>query len=130
MAGRWIAAFRDVRWSSALSLAPALVEKGKQVWEKVASRRPAISAPAPQEPIPAEIRLPALERRVGQLEEEAQASFEVTSSIAHQHSQLAEQHAELVQVAEVLLQRTRSLLWACAVLAAAVLGLLIALLIR
>lgn len=117
-------------WKNALGLAPALVEKGRAIWEKVASRRPAISAPAPQGPIPAEIRLPALERRVGQLEEEAQASFEVTSSIAQQQSQLAEQHAELVQVAEVLLQRTRVLSWAGAVLALVVFGLLIAVLLR
>ena len=117
-------------WKNALSLAPALVEKGRAIWENVSSRRQAISAPAARAPIPAEIRLPALERRVSQLEEEAQASFEVTSSIAQQQSQLAEQHAELVQVAEVLLQRTRVLSWACAVLALMVFGLLISALIR
>jgi len=64
-----------------------------------------------QEPVPAEIRIPALERRV-------------------QQSQLAEQHAELVQVAEALLQRTRALSWASVVLALVVCGLLIAVLGR
>lgn len=119
-------------WKNALSLAPALVEKGKAIWEKVSSRRSPVGAPPPslQEPVPAEIRIPALERRVGQLEEEAAASFEVTSAVAQQQSQLAEQHAELVQVAEALLQRTRALSWAGAVLALVVCGLLIAVLGR
>ncbi len=128
MAGRWIASFREVPWKGALSLAPSLVEKGKSLWQKVSSRRSSIGTPAPlpQEPVPAEIRIPALERRVAQLEEEAAASFEVVSSIAQQHSQLTEQHSALVEVAEILLQRTRALLWVCGVLALGVLALVLA----
>lgn len=109
----------------ALALAPSLVEGAKKLWDRVASRdsRRMPSAPS-AEPLPAELRIPALEQRIAGLEGEAASSFEVVSSIAQQHSQLAQQHAELVQVADLLLARTRLLSWSCAILAAALLSLL------
>jgi hypothetical protein len=118
---------QDGQWKSALSLAPALVEKCRQVWQKVSSRGAAISVPvAPAaEPLPAELRIPEVERRVRQLESEAAASFEVVSAIAQQHSQLAEQQAQLVVVVDALLQRTRALVWSCAVLALCIVALLV-----
>jgi hypothetical protein len=118
------------RWKS-LELAPSLVEKAKKLWDKVAIRRaPAASAPSTQDDAPTEIRILALERRVARLEEEAASSFEVVGSIAQQHSQLAEQHSEVVEMADALLVRTRSLVWACGALGAAVLVLLIVVLSR
>lgn len=132
MAARWIGSFRDVPWKNALDLAPSLVEKGKKLWDRVASRAPraSVSTPLPEEPAPAEIRIPALERRVAYLEEEAASSFEVVASIAQQHSQLTEQHSALVQVADLLLVRTRALLWVCGLLALALLALLAILLAK
>lgn len=106
-----------------------LLEKGRSLWERVSSRRSAIEPAAPPESIPAELKIPALERRLGHLEDEASASFEVVSSMAQQHSQLAEQHAEVVQVVERLLQRTRLLLWTSGVLAFALIALAAAVLI-
>jgi hypothetical protein len=104
--------------------AVALVEGAKKLWDGVASRasRRKLSAPPPEQAMPAELRLPALEQRIAGLEDEAASSFEVVSSIAQQHSQLAEQHAELVQVTDALVTRTRLLSWSCAALAAALLA--------
>lgn len=105
------------RWK-ALDLAPSLVEKAKGVWQSVANRgaRPSAARTTPGDG-PAEARIPALERRVAELEGEAAASFEVVGAIAQQHSQLAEQHSELVGLAEALLARTRVLAWAVGALA-------------
>lgn len=110
----------------ALDLAPSLVEKARKLWDKVANRgAPTAPSPSAQDGAPPEIRILALERRVARLEEEAASSFEVVGSIAQQHSQLTEQHSELVQAADLLLARTRALLWACGVLALALLALLL-----
>jgi hypothetical protein len=112
------------RWK-AVELAPSLVEKARRLWDGIASRRPRASEALPPEQAPAEIRIPALERRIAGLEEEAASSFEVVTSIAQQHSQLTEQNAELVQFVDALLARTRLLSWSCGGLAAAFLALLL-----
>lgn len=106
----WIRPFNDVPWKNARSLAPALVESGKKLWDRVANRDSRIGTPA------AEVKSHSLEERITQLEEEAVSSFDVVRSIAQQHSQLTEQHSQLVQAADLLLVRTRVLLLACALL--------------
>lgn len=101
-------------WKNALGLAPALVDSGRKLWERVASRR----SPSPVAD-PA-----ALEQRIGQIESEATASFEVVRAITQQHSQLADQQGELVQAVDALLARTQMLLWVCGGLALGLVALL------
>ena len=120
----------DGAWAKVMSAAPALVEKGRQLWSAVAARSPrppaAGSAEARAE---IEVRVQMLERRAAGLEEEAASSFDVVRSIAEQHSQLAEQNAQLVGAVDGLLARTRLLAWACAALATAAIALLILVLV-
>lgn len=112
MAINWFASLRDVPWSKVIGMAPTIVESGKKIWEKVASRN-AVDAPAattrvgvpqsvPETLSAMEIRLDGLEKKVAQLREEAVASFDVVRSIADQHSQL-------VHAVDVLLVRTQVL---------------------
>ncbi|MGQ0547151.1 MAG: hypothetical protein ACT4P3_17765 [Betaproteobacteria bacterium] len=91
----------------------ALVEKGKELWGRVAARR-ARTASRAEEHAAIEVRVHALEERAAGLEEEAVSSFEVVRSITEQHSQLAEQNARLAETVDALLARTRLLAWACA----------------
>jgi hypothetical protein len=108
MAVSWYAAFRDIPWKKALSVAPSIVEGGRKLWNRIDS----------------------LEVRTAQLGEEAASSFEVVRAIAEQHSQLAEQHAQLVDAVDVLIVRTYVLLWTCAILALAVVALVLVALAR
>lgn len=118
------------RWR-ALDVAPSLVDKAKELWAKVASRRAGTAVPAPlPEQAPVEIRLPAIERRLLHLEEEAASSFEVVAAIAQQHSQFAQQHSELVSVIDALSSRIRGLLWVAGALALASLVLFLLVLTR
>jgi len=130
--GQWFGSFRDAAWSKAVSLAPAMVERCRKLWNGVA-QRPARTAPSatPEEPAGAEA-LPALEvqvhglrSRARRLEDEAAASFEVVRAIAEQHSQLAEQQAALIDAVQLLLARTRALFVALGLVALAVVALLI-----
>jgi hypothetical protein len=106
----------------------ALVEKGRQLWSSVASRK-ARSTHAAEAHAAVEVRLQVLESRAAGLEEEAVSSFEVVRSITEQHSQLAEHNARLAETVDALLARTRLLAWACAAaVCAATLALLAALL--
>jgi len=122
---------RDGAWAKVTSAAPALVEKGKQLWAKVATRSartPVVHAAEAHAEV--EVRVQMLEQRAAGLEEEAVSSFDVVRSIAEQHSQLAEQNAQLVEAVDALLARTRLLAWACAALGAAAVVLLILVLVR
>lgn len=135
MAIGWIAAFKAVPWAKVLHAAPSIVDGGRSLWASVASRRrggaaevtPAAGAGSPSE---IEVRLRTLELRNRQLEEEAVASFDVVRSITEQHSRLAEQQALLVQATDVLLARTRFLLWLFGALVLAAIGLLVYVLSR
>jgi len=138
MAARWIDSFRDIAWAKVRSAAPALVEAGRKLWNSVASRDtalPRVTAEAGPASVPEtlsalEVRVISLESRIKQLSEEATASFEVVKSITAQHSQLAEQQAQLVGAVDVLLLRTRALLWACAGLAIAMIVVVVVALAR
>lgn len=99
--------------------ARALVEKGRQLWDRVASRKARTAAGTAEAHAAVEVRVQALEQRAAGLEEEAVSSFEVVRAIAEQHSQLTEQNARLAEAVDTLLARTRRLGWACAGLAAA-----------
>jgi len=135
-----MAKFSDLSWKNALSLAPALVESGRKLWERVASRRAPSVSPRPGSTPPAtsaadslsalEVKLLGAEQRLAQLEEEAAASLDVVRSITQQQSQLAEQHAELVQAVDALLSRTRLLGWAGVALAVAFVALLVVAIVR
>ena len=107
MAISWYDSLKDLPWSKALGTAPSISERGKALWERVGRR-------APKPPS-------ALEARVGELNEELIASFEVVQA-------MAEQHSELVTAVDVLLARTRLLLRTCAVLGAVLVAVLVLLL--
>lgn len=107
MAIGWYESLKDIPWGKALSVAPAIAERGKALWARVKSREP-------KHPT-------ALEARVAELNEELVASFEVVQA-------MAEQHSELVRAVEVLLARTRVLLRACVVLGAVLVAVLVLLL--
>lgn len=123
MSVNWFASLKDVPWSKVMGMAPAIVENGKKLWDKVSDRSGddhsgETTQSAAQMPVPAaiaafELRLEALEKRSAQLREEVVASFEVVRSITDQHSQV-------VQAVDLLLARTQLLLRFCAGLAAAI----------
>lgn len=119
-------------WKRALGLAPALVDNGRKLWARVASRpRPSSAPPAAAEAAAAgDVRIIALERRVADLEAEAAASFDVVRSMAEQHSQLTEQNAELVRTVDSMLSRMRALAWGSATIALAVLVLAVVAIVR
>ena len=121
MASGWYAAFKDIPWSKALSVAPAIAERGRKLWGRAQPRAasvPPLSA-AGAEALPAlEVRCSTLESRIAQLDEEMVSSFEVVQAIA-------EQHSELVRAVDILLERTRVLLRACILLGAALVALLV-----
>ncbi|MEO8145008.1 MAG: hypothetical protein ABI654_12425 [Betaproteobacteria bacterium] len=128
MGFKWLSSFKDVPWSKVLELAPSIVDGGKKVWARVASEKvPDTTVPNPAtqpalfnaETVAAlEVKVSLLQRRISQLSEEAVASFDVVRSIAGQHS-------ELVRVVDILLARTRTLIWICAALGVAVAVLLL-----
>lgn len=128
----WFASFRDVPWDKVLSGVPAVAEKAKSMWQRVAGDAAPASA-AEATPTAAstsadllaalDVRVGPLERRAAKLEEEARASFDVVRSMAEQHSQL-------VHAVDVLLVRTRVLLRLCALLGLAVVALLALVLTR
>lgn len=121
----WFTSLKDVPWEKVLSVAPSIVERGKNIWTKFASedaqaadsqlstlRPPADqAASSASEALAAlDARVNALERRTAGLKEESASSFEVVKSIASQHS-------ELVHAVGVLLVRTRVLVRVCVLLA-------------
>jgi hypothetical protein len=118
---------RDIGWDKVSSAAPALLERARGLWSRVAGE----AAPAAEaKPVPAsdadlgaalDVRIGPLERRVKRLEEEARASFEVVHSMADQHSQL-------VKAVDRLIARTQLLRRVCLALGAAI-GLLVVVLL-
>jgi hypothetical protein len=119
----WFASFKELPWSKALAVAPAIAERGKKLWDSVTSRgaspTPAATATprgAAETAAALEVRFHAAEARVAHLEQEVVASFEVVNS-------LAEQNSELVRAVDMLLARTRVLLRVCALLAISIAAL-------
>ncbi len=133
MAVNWFASFKDVPWSKVIGMAPTIVENGKKLWDKVSNRTGSdgsgeTTQSAAQLPVPAaiaafELRLEALEKKSAQLREEAVASFDVVRSITDQHSQV-------VQAVDVLLVRTRVLVWISILLGVACVALFVLVLSR
>ena len=127
MAAGWIASFKTIPWTTVLSVAPSIVDGARKLWssvarkdarirkpsiptdEKVYSRDPGIAA--------IETQLQALELRADTLGEEIVLSSEIIDK-------LAEQQSQLVRAVDILRVRTRALLWACVVLALAVIVLI------
>lgn len=133
MAVSWFASLKDVPWSKVIGMAPAIVENGRKLWDRVSDRSGGNRAgettrSAAQMPVPAaiaafELRLEALEKKSAQLREEAVASFDVVRAITDQHSQM-------VQAVDVLLVRTRVLVRVSILLGAAWVVLLVLVLMR
>lgn len=135
MAINWLAAFKDIPWSTVLAVAPSIAEGGKKLWARVVKHEPEETAvtgahplqqppTSPSEAIAAlEVRVQSLETNAAQLKEETVSSFEVVRA-------LTEQHSQLVSAVDVLIARTRVLLRACIALGVAVVALLILTLVR
>jgi hypothetical protein len=108
----WINSLKDLPWSKVIGMTPDIVESGKKIWDKVATRTAneksadttqslaELSAPAAIAAL--EIRVKAIERKSAELREEAVSSFEVVRSIV-------DQNANVVHAVDVLLARTRLL---------------------
>ena len=117
MAG-WITAFRAVPWAELLAAAPVVAKGARKLWASVKKQ----DAPPPVTSSP-EDRVQALEAQVDELRGELTATSELIAT-------LAEQNARLVEAVAVLRARTRTLLVACAVMAAVLIGLGIAVAIQ
>ncbi len=112
MAVNWLASLKDVPWSKVIGVAPTIVESGRKLWDKVASRsanenpgdttQSLAQLPEPAAIAAIEARLVALEKKSAELREEAVSSFEVVRSIV-------DQNAQVVHAVDVLLVRTRLL---------------------
>lgn len=115
----WLASLKDVQWSKVAELTPTIVESGRKLWDKVASRSrggasgdttQSLGELAPPAAITAiDIRLAALERKSAELREEVVSSFDVVRSIV-------EQNAQVVHAVDVLLARTQLLVRATVLL--------------
>ena len=107
--------------------AAAILDEAKKLWGKL-STRPRAVPPARASTTEAlsaiDIKVEMLERQVRQLEEEANASYEVVNTIAQQHSRLSEQHMELVQALDEQLGASRRLTRICVALGVLVLAAL------
>lgn len=112
MAG-WITAFKVIPWAELISAAPAVVKGARQLWASVRKQdAPQIAGQGP------EAGQHALEAQVEELRKELTAASELVTS-------LAEQNSRLVEAVAILRVRTRVLLVASAVMAAALVGLAI-----
>lgn len=145
MSINWFASLKGISWENVRSMAPSIVESGKKIWSKIATREAQVSEaefPALQnlseQATPSggevlagiEIRVQVLERRIAQLKEESVSSFEVVRSLADQLRSLGEQHSELVRAVDALLVRTDVLVRVCVILGLFSLALFILILIK
>ena len=127
MAAGWIASFKTIPWTTVISVAPAIVDGARKLWSRVRKQDPQNRKPSEPtkdkvySPDPAisaiEAQVQALELRAAELGEEIALTSEIIDK-------LAEQQSQLVQAVDILRVRTRALLWACAVLALAVVVLI------
>ena len=121
MATGWIRAFRAVPWNEVIAAAPMVVGSAKKILSALQKKDQGGRAAArtdPAAPPPADPELRLLYQRISDLEAELVDATEVLKN-------LADQHAQLVVALEALRQRTRALVWTCALLAAVTIGLLL-----
>jgi len=112
MAG-WITAFKAIPWTVLIAAAPSIVDSARKLWDAVRKQEaPRVSGQGQA----ADQR--ALEEQVAELRRELTAASGLVTS-------LAEQNNRLVEAVEVLRVRTRVLLLASAVMAAALIGLVL-----
>ena len=93
-------AYNEAGWARVLGMAPSLAERAKKLFSHRRSEPPPSAGAEAVSAV--EVRVHAIEKRVGELGEEMAASFEVVSAITDQHS-------ELVRTVDALLERTRFL---------------------
>lgn len=117
MAG-WITAFRAIPWSELIAAAPVVARGTRKLWETVRHRE-AGPAATPD----ADSRLQSLEAQVEELRTELTAASGLMATVA-------EQNEQLIHALSIMQGRTRALLIATALLAAAVIALLVNLLLR
>jgi len=126
MALGWIASFKNIPWTTVISVAPSIVDGARMLWSSVA-KKDALDAKtpgaaeertySPDSAVSAvEKQVHLLELRVAQLREEIVLSSEIIDK-------LAEQQSQLVHAVDILRVRTRALLWLCVLLGLAVMVL-------
>lgn len=130
MSGKWISSFKDISWSKVQEAVPAIVEGARKAWgqggnkpAKAVGASPDTTSHGAPTPESLQVWIDTLDKRTRGLAEEAVASFDVVRSIT-------EQHSKVVEAVDLLLERTRVLLWTCAALTVAVLALFVLLAIR
>jgi hypothetical protein len=121
MAAGWIRAFRAVPWNEVIAAAPLVMGRAKTILSALQNRergeRVATRAdPATPPPVDPELRV--LHQRIVDLKADLVDATEVLKNVA-------DQQASLVVALEALRQRTRALVWTCAILTAAIVGLLV-----
>jgi small-conductance mechanosensitive channel len=126
MATGWIRAIRAVPWNEVIAAAPTVVGSAKRILSALQKKQRgenAASRSGPATPLPVDPELRALHQRIDELKADLVDATEVLEN-------LADQHAQLVVALEALRERTRALVWASALLAAIVLGVLAWLTVR
>jgi hypothetical protein len=133
MAINWIVSLKDVPWTKVIGMTPAIVENGRKLWDKVASRgaeqksadttQSLAQLPAPAAIAAIEIRLASVEKKSAELREEVVSSFDVVRSIV-------DQNAQVVHAVDVLLARTQLLVRVTVLLGLVCVALLVLVLSR
>ena len=123
MAGKWISSFKDIAWSKVQDAVPAIMEGARKAWGQAENKDVKAVLDAAETtsqgtatPESLKIWIDTLDKRTRQLSEEAVASFQVVRAIT-------EQHSKMIEAVDLLLERTRVLLWLCGALAFALLVL-------
>lgn len=126
MAIPWLVALKVIPWGDVIEHAPKVLNAARQLLDKQRQQRPAVEAPlaAPQSdviempgPTPPEVR--ELQQRLVTTREDLARLQQTQDQITQTLADLAEQNTRLVQAVEVLRKRTRLLMGAVVVLAAA-----------
>jgi Mg2+ and Co2+ transporter CorA len=126
MAIPWLVALKVIPWGDVIEHAPKVLNAARQLLDKQRQQRPAVEAPlaAPQSdviempgPTPPEVR--ELQQRLATTREDLAGLQQPQDQITQTLADLAEQNTRLVQAVEVLRKRTRLLMGAVVVLAAA-----------
>ncbi|MDO9253811.1 hypothetical protein [Hydrogenophaga sp.] len=126
MAIPWLVALKVIPWGDVIEHAPKVLNAARQLLDKQRQQRPAVEAPlaAPQSdviempgPTPPEVR--ELQQRLATTREDLARLQQTQDQITQTLADLAEQNTRLVQAVEVLRKRTRLLMGAVVVLAAA-----------
>ena len=114
----WITAFKVIPWAELLAAAPAVMKGARQLWAAVRKQdAPRVAGQGP------EAGQRALEAQIEELRKELTAASELVT-------RLAEQNGRLIEAVDVLRVRTRLLLVVSLIMALAVVGLAILVLVR